>query len=1353
MEKRILKRKSVVKVPVSEKRQKAGNGETNPQPAESDTDSEYEEEEGGFRIGGVYVPPPPVALCSSETAGPRLIITHIVNMNFKSYAGRQVLGPFHKSFTSIIGPNGSGKSNVIDSMLFVFGYRASKIRSKKISVLIHKSENFQNIRSCSVEVHFHQIQDKDGDDFEVIPNSDIVIGRTANADNSSFYTVNGKKSHFKQVAAILRSHGIDLVHNRFLILQGEVEQIAMMKPKAQNEHDTGMLEYLEDIIGTRRYMKPLCKLEGKVGQLEEERQEKFNKCKMAENDCNALKPSYEEAKEYLKISNRYAYLSNKLFQKRIWEDENKLQTVQKQKEEVDKEIAEYTSKLEELEKEQNSKEEERISKQKHLEKKKLEKEKMCDEFNKTENSATKLKEEISETNKRRKRAVESKKSEENKLAELEKIPDKNAKEIEELRKVEAKLKKSQNEEEVAFSETLQSINEETRELQEQKDVLSNKLIGLNKSRDEAKAKYNLAKTELDVYENNEKKEKAKLENFTSTLQQRSATLEEKTRLLEKIKQKLPVAMNELKESQKELSTVKPEEIHTMEKLNSLRAQLQEKRSSLQANRSRNRVLEFIMKQKEKGVLPGVFGRLGDLGGIDAKYDCAVSTACGPLDYIVTDTVKTAKACVEQLKKYDVGRGNFIALDQQEGLKAQYQRGIKTPENVPRLFDLIKVNDERVKPAFYFGLRDTLVAKDLNQAKRCAYGATRYRVVTLSGEIIEIAGTMSGGGKQKSTGRMGRSATVATGVEGNSEEMESEIAQLQERSNALHSKMNQLEEKVASLTRDTRKWKIEQNNIEIEIKGLKQQVIELKQQVKEQEEVVKAAAPDPGETRRLKTNLDQLKKDFDKASEKSAKLEGEVAVYTKNIEDLTGGRIKEARGKLDKITTKLDKITKEITKLDVGIHTSKRNVVKCASHIENYINEIGEAEQKLLDASEKNKELIRIADLLNQKIEVLTNEIVEIENSVKQMDSGMGNYSSDINKFKASVINKKQKIDGFKKEIHDIKGCIASQKKQLTCLKLYEIPEEEDEEDDENLPLDQRGAHTKVLPTIPPEELEQIDQGHLEYIHVNTGQMLEKSDAKHNLEVIKDYREKHSFYKDRVAELDNTTKLRDEVRQGFEKLKQARLEEFMTGFEIISTKLKEMYQMITLGGDAEFELKDSLDPFTEGVIFSVRPPKKSWKEISNLSGGEKTLSSLALVFALHYYKPSPLYVMDEIDAALDFKNVSIVGNYIKDRTKNAQFIIISLRSNMFELADLLVGIYKTYNCTKSTTITPKKYEHIALSEAQDVPQSSNKNVATNVVSRGSPLSKATQQPHSTSIFFSDTESDDACLPPRKKSKEH
>ena len=128
--------------------------------------------------------------------------------------------------------------------------------------------------------------------------------------------------------------------------------------------------------------------------------------------------------------------------------------------------------------------------------------------------------------------------------------------------------------------------------------------------------------------------------------------------------------------------------------------------------------------------------------------------------------------------------------------------------------------------------------------------------------------------------------------------------------------------------------------------------------------------------------------------------------------------------------------------------------------------------------------------------------------------------------------------------------------------------------------------------------------------------------------------------------------------------------------------------VTRGGDAELELINNNDPFSEGVMFSVRPPHKSWKQMSKLSGGEKTLSSLSLIFALHYYKPTPIYFMDEIDAALDFRNVEIVAKFIKERTKDAQFIVISLRNHMYELANQLVGIYKLNDTTKSIKTRPE-----------------------------------------------------------------
>lgn len=142
---------------------------------------------------------------------------------------------------------------------------------------------------------------------------------------------------------------------------------------------------------------------------------------------------------------------------------------------------------------------------------------------------------------------------------------------------------------------------------------------------------------------------------------------------------------------------------------------------------------------------------------------------------------------------------------------------------------------------------------------------------------------------------------------------------------------------------------------------------------------------------------------------------------------------------------------------------------------------------------------------------------------------------------------------------------------------------------------------------------------------------------------------------------------------------------MGPFSQISQDLKEIYTELTQGGDASLELKDINDPFEEGIIYQVRPLNKTWKEMPKLSGGEKTLSSLALIFAIHRFKPSPLYCMDEIDAALDNENVAIVGKYIQKKAKNCQFLIISLRADMFELAPTLHGVYKIQEVTNTSTV--------------------------------------------------------------------
>lgn len=188
----------------------------------------------------------------------RLIISKMVLENFKSYAGERVIGPFHKCFTSVVGPNGSGKSNVIDALLFVFGKRTKQLRLNKVSELIHVSSSFPSLEYARVSIHFDYISDEDIDvdskSLEYKVQESIVISRTAFRDNTSKYTVNGKATSFSTIAKMLKDYSIDLDNNRFLILQGEVEQISMMKPKGSSANDEGLLEYLEDIIGSNKFV-------------------------------------------------------------------------------------------------------------------------------------------------------------------------------------------------------------------------------------------------------------------------------------------------------------------------------------------------------------------------------------------------------------------------------------------------------------------------------------------------------------------------------------------------------------------------------------------------------------------------------------------------------------------------------------------------------------------------------------------------------------------------------------------------------------------------------------------------------------------------------------------------------------------------------------------------------------------------------------------------------------------------------------------------------------------------------------------------------------------------------------------
>uniref|UniRef100_A0A672NY39 Structural maintenance of chromosomes protein n=1 Tax=Sinocyclocheilus grahami TaxID=75366 RepID=A0A672NY39_SINGR len=1202
------------------------------------------------------IPPPPPPAMSSEPGAPRLMITHIVNRNFKSYAGEQILGPFHKRFSCIIGPNGSGKSNVIDSMLFVFGYRAQKIRSKKLSVLIHSSDAHPDIQSCTVEVHFQKIIDKEGDDYDVIPNSSFYVSRTAAKDNSSSYHINGKKATFKDVGTLLRSHGIDLDHNRFLILQGEVEQIAMMKPKGQTEHDEGMLEYLEDIIGSCRLKEPINILCRRVESLNEQRGEKLNRVKLVEKEKSALEGEKNKAVEFLSLENDIFKKRNLLCQFYVHDLQKRVSAKEAEKQQIQEDTKELSDKSSQLTEEIKTKNEELKGVEKKLTKLTKFIESQKEKFTQLDLQDVEVREKLKHTKSKTKKQQKQLQKDKEKLEEVRSVPASSEKIITEASAQKEELEKKKLVEEQKLAQVMESLKEETSGLQEDKEKKEQELLELSKTVNQTRSRMDVAQSELDIYLSQHNTAVSQLNQAKDALQETVDTLRERRAAIKHLNANIPQCEEQLKK-------VCVKSLQKRLQVGDMRQKVAEAKSSLSSNRSRNKVLDSLMQQKRSGKIPGILGRLGDLGAVDEKYDVAISSSCGSLDNILVDTIDTAQRCVTFLKTQNIGVATFIGLDKMK-VWQQSMGSVSTPESIPRLFDMVRVKDESVRPAFYFALRDTLVARDLEQATRVAFQKDkRWRVVTLQGQIIEQAGTMTGGGGRVMKGRMG-SSVCADVTQEQLDKMESELnkelTQLQDWQQRKH----QLEEKVHKARRELRDMKNTLEKYTATIQSLTEQELHLKTQIKDLEANVISAAPD-------KAKQKQMEKNFEAASTKAGKVEAEVKRLHTLIVDINSHKLKAQQDKLDQINTQLDECSSAITKAQVAIKTAGRNLKKSEDSVSQLEKEMGENEKLMEELTEQLKKLEEAAGEIMQtyqQAEEALPEVQEQQRGVLQQIKALQEQEHVLQKESLSVRLKVEHIDTAITECHNK---IKHWEREASRLSLH--------------PID--GAPEEELPALNPEQLEDI--GNPDVIKNEIALLEDRcSNMKPNLGAIAEFKKKEELYLQRVAELDDITTQRDAFKRGCEDLRKQRLHEFMAGFNIITNKLKENYQMLTLGGDAELELVDSLDPFSEGIMFSVRPPKKSWKKIYNLSGGEKTLSSLALVFALHHFKPTPLYFMDEIDAALDFKNVSIVACYIYEQTKNAQFIIISLRNNMFEMADRLIGIYKTHNTTKNVAINPK-----------------------------------------------------------------
>lgn len=447
----------------------------------------------------------------------------------------------------------------------------------------------------------------------------------------------------------------------------------------------------------------------------------------------------------------------------------------------------------------------------------------------------------------------------------------------------------------------------------------------------------------------------------------------------------------------------------------------------------------------------------------------------------------------------------------------------------RLVDLIKVNDPKYLTAFYYSLRNTMVANDLEQASRIAYGQTRNRVVTLKGEIIEVSGTMSGGG-QPMRGRMG-SKLVEEFNSDSIKKMQETLSQDENMLRELLNRKKELEPIVYELKNKLDRSRNDLNRFKNELNSLKDQIREYRKSEANCLKKIKEITPDEAKQQKLEQSLEKFRKDFEKADTLAAKLRDENDDLHKKIVDISKNILDAPKSDLKRIETRQQEVSTEITNLSVEIKTSKRNLInsekKLASLQEDFAqNEanLERFEKRLETIDQDGKDVIESHENAKKELEEVEAEIKSISKVIKQIET-------KIQKMEADRIDLKHKLEKCNEELKQEERQYAHYETLVKSLRLHNIRDME-----KNVISNDESSMSEgpELKRFDPDDFEGMNiEGLKKDIHKLEDNLKSLSP---NLAAIQNYRELLKKFMERVNELDEINLERDKLCNNFEELR-------------------------------------------------------------------------------------------------------------------------------------------------------------------------------------------------------------------------
>ena len=1137
--------------------------------------------------------------------------------NFKSFANKSEI-PLLEGFTTISGPNGSGKSNIIDSILFALGLaNASELRAENLS---HFISTYTKRNEALVKVTFGGM--KDGKDLSIARKI-----RKSTQGYASTYYINDAVTTLTNVHAELERYNVT-PNSYNVMMQGDVTGITNCSPKNRRK-------IIDEIAGVADFDRRIEQATNELTTVEQRVERSQVILNEVDTRLEQLKEEREVALKYQKLREEKTGLEGQINKVRFFDLKRNL-------EQAHLNILEFTKKRKEEEvKSKDLDERINLIKEKFREVSEVIKEK--GEAHQIE-LKKQLEELKGETDRKNNASTYADKQIMDGLRRIENA--KNGIESHKQKIEDFKLKIKLKEDEIKIIEG--NIAEKNAELKKIREDMT----GLNASADQhIEKRNNLRKKYEDLQDKDNEliKKKLPLESELKNLQQELEKAKKSIVELEQLKanftsdyelkktlvEQLEKEMNDFKIIQQnilhDLDTTKNEidDVNHDIQMAARKVSIMETKKQV-VQSSFNSAIDTVMNAH----LQGVHAPLVKLGTVDKEFSTAMEVAFGGrMTHIVVDDEHVASVAIELLKSSGAGRATFIPLN--KIVKAPTRLNLPKDKGVIDFaINLVDFDDKYIN-AFYYAVGETLVVEDMECAKKLI---GKYRMVTLQGEIFEKSGSMTGG-SQKRTGLSfsQNDDDELEKLKNNLKELETKASELIRKRDLLENKREDIRQKYSDSMNESAKAKLELGNMTRNYENSENLL-------SEKTKFVAEAEPQIAD---LNKNLDKLEEQTVTIYDEMTTIQAEIEEVEKLIDEQD---LKDLKEKTEGVEAEIKRLQDKLRDANAEKNDFNRDIAFQENMILTNTEDIErtESNNKKLE-SDKERFKAEIEEL-NKKSEALEDQIKEIEEKLGKLLEERDAIQADLNEIDKQKTASAYEIERISEQIESFKARRRELEPQLETARA-----------------------DLINAGMEPEKLEPVEIS-IEEI-TSQIQRLEKKmqdlgDV--NMRAIAAYEEVQTRQNELKTQIETLSKERKEILDRMSGYEQSKKEAFMKTYNNINENFKQVFHQLS-EGEGELKLENPDDPLSGGMTIEAQPRDKKLQRLESMSGGEKSLTALAFVFAIQRYMPSPFYAFDEVDASLDTMNVERIAQMVQNQSKNTQFIVVSHRKPMIESANRTIGV--------------------------------------------------------------------------------